>query len=350
MASSNRSTEERAVCVNIISELLLYLPPESIFGPVRGDWNKTGKDFGYHLIKFLTIDLTAAFSQLHAAFDSSNYAQLAERHAANFDLLSKFLLYLLECEDIQAIGIEPQYILKLREDMDTTFKLAIEFLRDRWDVASATDGDIAPKIACGAPQDDVLVCSVMRALSIWLSEDGSLCLDAVDLIDVFVGLWSVGDQSTLDFRPWVIGVLHSILDQPGAMDRFVALGGQTTVCDDVLRIYHNGPDENTEILKGIDEARLLLLIIDQGAPLSRSLRKDVLQTLAANHKKYQQSSVGLGLSTVLLQVAKQCTSNIAEEKIWAEVAIDLRKWVNECGNEVGEWIRPELDMMMEDIE
>lgn len=349
LAPRNRSTEERAECVRIISEVLIYLPPDNIFGSTRGEWNRTREDFGYHLIKFLTIDLTAAFSQLHAALDSSEYAELAERHAANFDVVSKFLLYLLECDDIEKIGMEPQHILKLREDMDATFQLAIEFLRDRWDATCTPDGEAPKVLTCGAPQQDVLICSMLRTLSLWLSEDGSLCAEAVELMDVYLGLWPAGNRDALDFRPWIIGILHSILEHPGALEKFASTHGEETVCRDLLQIYRQGPQDDSEMLQGVDEARLLLSVIDQGNTLSRACRKDVVETLKASYAAYRQSSLGLGLSVTLLQVTQHCITNAGEKKDLTEVIGNLRTWTAEKADAVEDWVKTDLEHIYVDL-
>lgn len=346
MVQQNRSADERAICAAIVSEVLLYLAPENIFGSKRSPWNQTRKDFGYHLIKFLTIDLTASFSQLHALFNSSEYAPLADLQATNFDIISKFLLYLLQSEDIESIGMGSEYILKLREDMDVTFRLSIEFLRDRWNTVSSTT---SKKLACGPPQNDKLVLSVIRALSIWLSEGGSVCTDAEDLTDALVGLWPASSSCNLDFRPWIVGTLHSILENPESLNRFIFLDGPRKICADLLRIYRTGPGDDAEILKGNDEARLLLSLMGRNKAVAQPLQRDVLVTLTAGYCAFQNSPLGLGLSVSLLQVAVRCISTSVERKNLGEIADDLANWVEKKGDQLEDWVKREIRQIRDEI-
>ena len=130
------SPGERRSSFIVIAGLLNAYPPELLFRPQPLEkGSSASKPFVYLLIQLAKIDVRSAFPAILEQLASPSYPATAQRLAAAFDIVVSFLAFLVRAEDFASIGMEPDPLLQLRNDIGEMFGLTLEFLRDRWDAA-----------------------------------------------------------------------------------------------------------------------------------------------------------------------------------------------------------------------
>ncbi|KAI5817090.1 Neurochondrin-domain-containing protein [Pyronema omphalodes] len=255
------STERRHITI-VIAALLNAYPPSLLFSP----------PFPARTVQLLlqltTIDLRASFPSLSEQLASPNYPVTSQRLAASFDIISSFITFLISSEDFSAISLEPESLLKLRNDIGETFGLTTEFLRDRWDAVYTGSSGLEPEADPDAPKSltwdapsmtgpekDPLVMAAMRALGIWLKEDEGLRKECGGLVDVFLGLWTKGKDAGVDYRPWILAAFSGVLEEKHGREMFKENKGWKVLWDDLKEGVKMQGEEARQIV--LEEAGVL---------------------------------------------------------------------------------------------
>jgi hypothetical protein len=319
IVTSGSSSAERRHCFLITASLLHTYPSEHFFRAKAASTSTSGKPFVYLFLQLVTIDLRAAFPSLLEQLASPSYAATIQRLAAGFDIIASFLTFLMDAEDFESIGLDPEVLLKLRNDIGETFGLTIEFLRDRWDAAYAGAAGFEPgyenhgpkgltwdSSLSGGPEKDVLIVGAVRALSLWLKEDEALRKEAGGLMDVFLGLWTKGLESGVDYRSWIIGALDGILEEPHGRAMFQQLQGWQLVWNDLKTTLGSERDEQKTRV-AIEEARLLATFV-RGENFHNESWSRELVNVAANFQSTNADRLELELRVMMLDLASECVA------------------------------------------
>ncbi|KAA8907326.1 Neurochondrin-domain-containing protein [Sphaerosporella brunnea] len=321
LITSGSSSAERRHCFIITASLLHGYPSEHFFRCKSLSMPSTsGKPFIYLLLQLVTIDLRAAFPSLLEQLASPSYAATIQRLAAGFDIVASFLTFLMDSEDFESIGLDPEVLLKLRNDIGETFGLTIEFLRDRWDAAYSGAAGFEPgyeqdgpkgltwdSSLGGGPEKDVLIIGAVRALSLWLKEDEALRKEAGGLMDVFLGLWTKGLEAGVDYRSWIIGALDGILEEPHGRAMFQQLKGWQLVWNDLKTTLGNSQRGEQQTRVAIEEARLLTTFVKEERFYNDSWARESVK-VAANFRSANSSRLELELGVMMLELASECVA------------------------------------------
>lgn len=324
------SPGERRSSFIVIAGLLSAYPPELLFRPQPfGKGSPASKPFVYLLIQLATIDVRSAFPAILEQLASPSYPATAQRLAAAFDIVVSFLAFLVRAEDFASIGMEPDLLLRLRNDIGEMFGLTLEFLRDRWDAAYTGTLGFEPGHEEGVPKSitwdstsgdgpekDVLITSAMRALALWLKEDEGLRTEGGGLMDVFLGLWSKGLACAVDHRSWILGVLEGVLQESHGRAMFREFRGWNLLWDDLKAIANSEQPSKHELWLGCEEARTLASFVRDDRFSNDEWTRDLAATVAG-------VSVGSGgrekleLHIAILSLASACLSVRQEESAGA---------------------------------
>ena len=316
--TSGPNAQERRHCAIITASLLHAYSPNFFFqvnSSGKSPSSSTEKPFVYLFLQLVTIDIRSAFPSLLEQLASPSYPATIQRLAADFDIVAAFLSFLVNAEDFDAIGIEPNLLLKLRNDIGETFGLTIEFLRDRWDAAYAGAAGFEPGFEgnvpkgltwdsrlSGGPERDALIVGSVRALAFWLKEDEALRKEAGGLMDVFLGLWTKGMEAGVDYRPWIVGALEGVLEEPHGREMFLQLKGWKIMWDDLRAIASSEPDEE-ELRLAISEARILAAFVKEQGFSNEGWARELA---AAAGEFRADHGLRLELGVMMLSLAAVC--------------------------------------------
>ncbi|KAI5849043.1 Neurochondrin-domain-containing protein [Tricharina praecox] len=316
--SSGPSSEERRHCIIIIASFLHSYAPSQFFQrfstPTTDGPSSNTPPYLYLLLQIITIDIRASFPSLLAHLALPSYASTSQRLACNFDILSVFLNFLATASDFSQIGISPDHLLKLRTDISETFGLTLEFLRDRWDAVYTGAAYFEPgfepadqpkqltwdSTLLGGPERDALIIGAVRALAFWLREDESLREEAGGMVDVFLGLWTRGQEAGVDYRPWVVTALHGVMEEKHGREVFVQLRAWRTVWEDLRA----NCDDDLEGQLALEEARLLETFVQAEEFADEVWARELVAFVEETTASWGRDK--LELAVVLFSLASEC--------------------------------------------
>jgi hypothetical protein len=256
----------RNACIKLIGNLIQALPPSSgftfeLFNETSSK-NKDGKPFSYIFINLVLIEIRSTIPSLLESLASTSYTSTALRLAACYDIMSAFIMYLLQYLDQDADITEgppesiltPEQFLRIRKDFAETLSLTLEFFRDRWDATVSGAGGLDPSARNDpntplaltwdnpsvSPAGDPIVLAGLRALSLWLREDENIELqqEATSLMDMFMALYSssAAPDAEVDFRHAILTCLTGLLpESDDAVQLFLDQNGWNLLQEDLLR-------------------------------------------------------------------------------------------------------------------
>ncbi|KAL5322648.1 hypothetical protein ACEPPN_010622 [Leptodophora sp. 'Broadleaf-Isolate-01'] len=257
--------------------------------------NSDSKPFSYLMVNLLLIDIRSSFPSLLAKLNSEEYPAISQRLAAAFDVISSFIGFLvrsLDDESVSRFSMTPDLLLKLRKDIAETMSLNIEYLRDRWDASIAGASGLHPSARTGTAATsegtrltltwesmkdnvnaDALILAGIGALAIWIREDENENLrnETAGLMDMFVDLYKLSSQGTLDFRYPILLALEGIMINEEGIDGFLGQDGWLVVFEDLKSILRSTTEQPTisqssiDAGRGLQIVRVLLAIIDHEA-------------------------------------------------------------------------------------
>ena len=288
------------------------------------------KPFVYLLIQLATIDVRSAFPAILEQLASPSYPVTAQRLAAAFDIVVSFLAFLVRAEDFASIGMEPDLLLRLRNDIGEMFGLTLEFLRDRWDAAYTGTLGFEPgheegipksitwdSTSGGGPEKDVLITSAMRALALWLKEDEGLRTEGGGLMDVFLGLWAKGLACGIDHRSWILGVLEGVLQESHGRAMFREFQGWKVLWDDLKTIVNSDQPSKHELWLGCEGARTLVSFVRDDRFSSDTWTRDLAATVAGvgvgggGRAKLELHIAILGLASACVRVEQEESARVS---------------------------------------
>lgn len=247
------------------------------------------------MVNLLLIDIRSSFPSLLAKLNSEEYPAISQRLAAAFDVISSFIGFLvrsLDDESVSRFSMTPDLLLKLRKDIAETMSLNIEYLRDRWDASIAGASGLHPSARTGTAATsegtrltltwesmkdnvnaDALILAGIGALAIWIREDENENLrnETAGLMDMFVDLYKLSSQGTLDFRYPILLALEGIMINEEGIDGFLGQDGWLVVFEDLKSILRSTTEQPTisqssiDAGRGLQIVRVLLAIIDHEA-------------------------------------------------------------------------------------
>jgi hypothetical protein len=302
--------------VTFVASLLRGFPAggqfaDLLFRDTRALSDDSSNPFSYLFINLLLIDVRTTIPLLMETLGSSSYSTTTLRLAASYDIISSFIMYLLqnlgddtdfkEGSQFSAI-LPPDLLLKLRRDFSETFSLTLEFFRDRWeatvtgvsglDASARVDPDAPLAITWDnpsvAPSEDPILLAGLRALSLWLREDDNPQLheQAIGIMDMLIPLYlsSAAPDSKIDFRhPILTAFLGIFPASENAVQSFLDQKGWKVLADDLeisfrlLGSYSLQPVP----LHTHDLIRVFILIVESDAvPRSPNLWMEIVRQMA----------------------------------------------------------------------
>ncbi|XWW93512.1 hypothetical protein V2A60_001445 [Cordyceps javanica] len=298
LVTSRPAPEARAAYTSAAAALLQAYPfqaPELLFKDPTGN---TEKPFGYLFVNLLLIDIRSSIPTLLAALNSPGYGQTAKRVASAFDIVCVFIGYLvrsLEDETLETLVMPPDSLLRIRKGISDTMSVTAEYLRDRWDAArsgamgfdpsaraakaetssGAAHHTIAWDAADEVADEDQLMLSALRALTLWLREDENdqLRKEGTGLMDVFLELFANSTTAAadgaeaerkLDFRPPVLVGLEGLAAIRQGRTMFLQQSGWQVLAGDLVRSLqdHREVADDAEARVCVDIVRVLLAVAE----------------------------------------------------------------------------------------
>ena len=291
------------------------------------------KPFAYLFPTAISIDLRASFPSLHEILTSSGasapksrrYKTISTRMAADFNILSAFLGYLMSTlSSSDGVPLDPNLILKLRCQFAETSSLAIEFLRDWWDASAGALSRLGEQSSVHTPLlptaddneeeeqktdaldradtvdtvGDQLIVSAVSYVALWLREDENeeLRKEAAGILDVFLALYQASDgyqdrtaaNATLraidsaSFKSPVLVALEGILTSEDGIEAFERARGWGVLAADLSGIMRNVPKSLStpnEIRRGIEIVRVLFQLVESEAATGGTTGEDRMAIL-----------------------------------------------------------------------
>lgn len=257
----------RNACIKLVGNLIQGLPPTSrfsyeLFNESTSQSNNDGKPFSYIFINLVLIEIRSTIPSLLESLASASYTSTALRLASCYDIMSAFILYLLQYLDQDADITEgppsyilsPEQFLRIRKDFAETLSMTLEFFRDRWDATVSGAGGLDPSARNDpntplaltwdnpsvSPAGDPIILAGLRALSLWLREDENveLAQEATSLMDMYMALYSssMATDAKVDFRHAVLTCLTGLLvESDDAVQQFLDQKGWSLLQEDLLQ-------------------------------------------------------------------------------------------------------------------
>jgi hypothetical protein len=290
----------RHYVVTFVASLLRGFPagsqfPDLLFRDTNAPSNDSSKPFSYLFINLLLIDVRTTIPLLMETLGSPSYSTTALQLAASYDIISSFIMYLLQnlsdgpetSGNSQFIAVlPPDLLLKLRRDFSETFSLTLEFFRDRWeatvtgvsglDASARVDPDAPLAITWDnpsmAPSEDPILLAGLRALSLWVREDDNPQLheQAVGIMDMLIPLYvsSAAPGSKTDFRHPILTAFSGIFPaSENAVQSFLDQRGWKVLADDLetsFRILGSCSPQSVP-LHTQDLIRVLIMVVESDA-------------------------------------------------------------------------------------
>jgi hypothetical protein len=233
----------RNAAIKLVSEVLRHSPSGSglgndfFSGKHPSSVKEDEKPFAYVFMQYVLIDLRSTIPSLMTNLASPVYQTDSLRLAACYDVVAAFVMYLIQSmdEDITEGSapspLSPDLLLKIRRDLSETFSLTLELFRDRWDAVisgargldpSARTDPKAPAMLTWdnptiSPEQDPLILSGLRALSLWIREDDNPQLNkqTMSIADMLAALYetSMKEHAKTDFRLPILVLLEGLLPE-----------------------------------------------------------------------------------------------------------------------------------------
>ncbi|KAI9815504.1 MAG: hypothetical protein M1827_002638 [Pycnora praestabilis] len=291
------------------------------------------------LLSLLLVNIRSSIPSHLELLSAPYYSNYSNARAAEYDILTAFVAYLMQSlDDDEGLLLPPDQLLKFRKDVAETMSLTIEFLRDRWDAESAgIDGSKNIKISEKGEEysikgkdyskmaTDSLTLATIRALAIWLREDDneSLRNEAAGIIDVLLGLYSPkgkaepeqylsGEESEgqhshfgerLEFSSPVLIAFEGILCTSGGIEAFLAGNGWAILWGDLKSILTSNEDS----LRGIEIVRVLLQVTE--ADVTGPSREEWMSIITtASGLPKSQSNADMELQVAVWQLSVELLS------------------------------------------
>ena len=258
--------------------------------------------FAYFFTNLVLIEIRSTIPSLMEQLASPNYSRTALHLGSCFDILSNFIVYLMQSmvEDDEIVEgqkgraeipltLPPDQLLKLRSAITETFSMTLEYLRDRWDAAvtgargldPSTYGiDRSPEVAntpralawdnpTVSPEDDPVFLSSLRAMALWIREDDNPKLQeqAVTNMDIILALYAAstgrgdGRKTSADFRQPALILLAALLSgSEAAVQQFLEQDGWRLLAEDLEKVSsESGPVQQPYTQ---DVIRCLLAVVE----------------------------------------------------------------------------------------
>lgn len=299
LRSSDPETTEQ------IMEVLhsLIMTPEGSLAAFQNDVKVADDDqkpLPYLLITMLLIDIRASIPSLQEKLHSQDYPVISARLARAYDIVSAFVVYLvqsldkmLDDESFQREPAAPMpvdLLLKLRTNISETVSLTLEYLRDRYDSSTAgaaglhpdarfTNGESASNplpIAWDTSSgmfSDSLILAQLSCSSLWLrdEENDTLRQEAAGITDVLLALYERGEDSKAlgeneqnarggnkIFRSTVLVALEGVIETPAGVEAFLHEDGWNILAKDLVENAENVQEHP----QGIEIIRVLLAVLE----------------------------------------------------------------------------------------
>ncbi|KIW02471.1 uncharacterized protein PV09_06277 [Verruconis gallopava] len=296
------TSQVRNAAIKLASEVLRRVQPSNMAAnalftnqvpeSARGD-----KPFAYVFLQYVLVDLRATIPTLITNLASTTYQNDSLRLAACYDIVAAFIMYLIQSTDVDDMDITegskpstmpigPDLLLKLRRDLNETFSLTLEFFRDRWDAVTAGAAGLDPSARMDpkspamltwdnpaiAPEQDPIILSGLRALSLWLREDENpgLHKQTIGIADMLAALYkeSMKADAKTDFRHPILVLLEGLLSASDeAVQMLLDHDGWDLFASDLRQTSQSSQSFATYMT---DLIRVLLIIVTSDAvPQSR---------------------------------------------------------------------------------
>ncbi|GAO19667.1 hypothetical protein UVI_02047660 [Ustilaginoidea virens] len=255
------------------------------------------KPFAYLLVDIILIDIRSSTPTLLEQLNQPGYTELSQRLASALDVIAIFIGYLVRCledDSIDTFTLSPQSLLKLRKSISETMSGIAEYLRDRWDATFAGAMGLHPDARVASTDtatglyrsltwdsmttvadEDPLILSAIRSLSLWLREDENEMLqkEATGLMDVFMELYRRSSSERLDFRPAVLVALEALITIPRGRKLFLQHDGWGVLSQDLGQVFQKSlggdgdadADADADASRGVEIVRVLLTVAEEEA-------------------------------------------------------------------------------------
>lgn len=365
ITTKSSSSEKRAICSGLATKLLDIGSPELLFPSQQSQGE--GRTSAFLFVQLITIDIRSMYPTLFESPQSPTYTVQSHQQADRLDILSRFLVYLVDLNDISEIGVEPNLILRLREDISESIAMTIEFLRDRWDDARFSSSEVSTRATSADPtkmriaHQDPLLMGAIHAVSLWLKEEDSLRKEATGIIDIFLAIWDSERVVGFDHRHVILCALQALANEKEARQQILTYNGWNVLWRHIESIYiHAGSCSNNELSLAINAATLLSDILRVEMVGQMDWAQAVTSALKSGADKGHvlQGDLQLQLQVAFLYLASSCYigvrmtfTDVAENKA---VLDELRKLHQEivCNRDKAqytEWITQCLEDITEDL-
>ncbi|KAE9970923.1 hypothetical protein BLS_004683 [Venturia inaequalis] len=257
----------RDACIKLVGNLIQGLPPTNRFSyelfNESASQNNDSNPFSYIFINLVLIEIRSTIPSLLESLASASYTSTALRLASCYDIMSAFILYLLQYLDQDAnitkspapsSTLSPEQFLRIRKDFAETLSMTLEFFRDRWDATVSGAGGLDPGARNDpntplaltwdnpsvSPAGDPIILAGLRALSLWLREDENveLAQEAASLMDMYMALYSssMSTDAKVDFRHAILTCLTGLLvESDDVVQQFLDQKGWSLLQEDLLQ-------------------------------------------------------------------------------------------------------------------
>ncbi|CAD6568995.1 MAG: hypothetical protein ASARMPRED_002264 [Alectoria sarmentosa] len=331
LMSALRSTppETTTQIMQILATLATTLEgSHAVFSADDEDGKPDQKPRSYLFVTVLLIDIRSSIPSLQAKLHSTEYADLSERIARAYEIISAFIGFLVQSletmdSDDEDGGSGPAFssplpidlLMKLRASISEVMSLTIEHLRDRYDSSTAGAAGLHPSArtpsersyhplliawdtSSGISKDPLTLCQ-LRALSLWLrdEENDALRREAAGIMDVLLALYR--DTSDQDFRYPVLLALEGIIETPDGVEAFFREEGWAIFAADLQEILSIPSDH----ARGIEIVRVLLAVVE--ADVTGPAKEDWMHIvdLARQSVLHAPDTTNLELGVAICQLA-----------------------------------------------
>ncbi|TID14627.1 DUF1941-domain-containing protein [Venturia nashicola] len=315
----------RNACIKLVADLIQGLPPTGCFSyelfNESACQNNDSNPFSYIFINLVLIEIRSTIPSLLESLASASYTSTALRLASCYDIMSAFILYLLQYLDQDADATEgpppsvlsPEQFLRIRKDFAETLSLTLEFFRDRWDATISGAGGLDPTARNDpntplaltwdnpsvSPAEDPIILAGLRALSLWLREDENveLAQEATSLMDMYMALYSssMEENAKVDFRHAILTCLtRLVVESDDAVQQFLDQKGWSLLQEDLAQ-------------------NIALLDIDATLPLSRHTQ-DLIRVLISVVESETVPQTRLPWMAIVKQLAETKPPSLRDEE------------------------------------
>ena len=330
---------------SLLSSALLQLYPLTfpslLFRSSPSHPSSDSKPIVYLFINLSLIDIRTTFLSLMEILASPEYPKTSRRLAASFEVVAAFIGFLVrsledeegdeESGSLHSALLAPDLLLKLRRDISETMSLTIEYLRDRWDSTVAGAAGLHPSVRPspdkppaanttlsltwdskdGGIVNDPLILAAVRTLALWLRDDDNdrLRQEAAGIMDVLLGLYKLGMETSTPFQSPVLTALEGILTTDASIDAFLQHDGWTLLWADLSHILSSEASSmpSSSSLHAIEIIRTLLTVAENSTTTGEAWMPVVKAAASSSSSAPVLRSSLLQLATELLARAPRGT-------------------------------------------